>query len=361
MTLTIPSTTIAQALKAAASIVETRNTIPILSMVRLVASKDTLEITTTNLDIEYRQTLACTVTEPFQCAVEAKRLASMAGAAVGDMTLTPGDGVLTIKAGRSRWSAPTLPVDDFPVMPVDKLGAGVKMDGEVLSRIIQRTVWSASDEATRYYLGGIYLNDRDGCISYVATNGHTLVQIETTQKWPKGAPDVIVPTGLLTAMSTSAQGQVKFEWDAGKLRMTVGDVTITGKMIDGSFPDYRRVIPAPSVPVAVDADELIGAVRRVRIASDAQTKKLRISRGDGLLGVRIEGTAGFEGSEEVVAECAASFESGVNADYLEGMLKALDAGSVTIEQEDPNKPFLMRPVAQKTGLNFTGVVMGMRI
>lgn len=362
MTLTIPSTTLAAALKSAASIVETRNTIPILTMVRLVASGDTLEITTTNLDIEYRQTLPCTVTAPFQCAVDAKRLAAMASVATGDMTLTPGDkGVIAIKAGRSRWSAPTLPVDDFPVMPVDKLNAGMKLDGVLLASIIQRTVWAASDEPTRYYLGGIFINDSDGFICYVTTNGHALTRITTTHKWPKGAPDVIVPTGLVSAVASSAEGPVKVEWDAGKVRMVAGDVTITGKTIDGSFPDYRRVIPGPSDPVAVDADELLGAVRRVRIASDAQTKKLRIARGDGSLAVRIEGTSGFEGSEDVAAECAASFESGVNADYLVGMLQALDADSVTIEQESPETPFLMRPVAQKAGLDFTGVIMGMRI
>jgi len=361
--ITIPSTTLAAALKAAASIVEARNTIPILTMVRLAASGDALEITTTNLDIEYRQTLPCTVTAPFQCAVDAKRLAAMASAATGDMTLTPGEkGVIAIKAGRSRWSAPTLPVDDFPVMPVDKLSPPLKMSGEDLAEIIRRTVWATSSDPARSYLGGIFLNDDGGKARYVATNGYALASILTASKWPKGAPNVIVPSDLAnTLLGAAGEGHVTLEWDAGKLRFTAGNLTVTGKMIEGQFPDYNRIYPSPSEPMAVEAEELLGAVRRVRIASDAQTRRLRLKREDGVLAVRIEGTSGFEGSEDVVAECSAGFESGVNADYLEGMLKAAESETVSIEQDEPMGTFLVRPISGDLNMSFSGLIWPLRV
>lgn len=345
---------LAQALSRAEKIVEIRNTIPILGMVRLEANGDRLEIVTTNLDIEYRQTVPCDGDLP-ACCIDAKRLSQMASVANKGITMSLDGNTLTVKSGRSRWAAPSMTADDFPIMPAQTLPEAMAIAGEELADIIERTVWAASTEAARYYLQGVFFNAG----TFVATNSQVLAMIETDMGF--AGPDAIIPTALLRAIQASADGLCELSWDEKRLRFVCGDVTITGKTIDGSFPDYRRVIPAPCEAWAVDADELAGAVKRVRIASDAKERKLRIRKGDNAIHVRIEGTAGFEAEEEVPADCAEGYEFGVNADYLAQVLTALDTDSVTVEQADAGAPIAFRPASQKPGRKFLGIVMPLRM
>lgn len=354
MTLRIPSSDLAAALKGAAAIVETKNILPILAMVKMEASDNLLTLTTSNLDVEYRQSIPCAGDLPAIC-VDAKRLAAMAAAASGDLTMALDGSILNIK-GKSRWKVPAIPADDFPTMPVDALGKPMPF---APAAIVRRLLWAADTSPTRAYLSGVYLNNEGGKAHFAATNGYVLPMIQTNAKWPSKAPDVILAAGFLKALP-DADGTL--EWDESKARFTAGGVTVTGKVIEGNFPDWRRIAAlAPCEPYAVDADDLTGAVRRVRIASDAQQRKLRIVRRDGVLSIRIEGTSGFEGEEEVVADCTDGFECGVNADYLVGMLQALDTDAVTVEHSDPGAAMLLRPTAQSPDVTFQGLVWPLRI
>lgn len=350
--ITIPATELAKALSAAASIVETKNMLPILAMVRLSCDNDALEITTSNLDVEFRQTIPCNVKTPFQCAVDAKRLAAMASAASGDMALALDGHILSVKA-KSRWKVPAIPVDDFPLMPASDLCKPMAFNPGPL---VKRLLWAASTEMTRAYLSGVFMNAGTGVKAhFVASNGYVMPMIQSDTKWPSKAPDVILAPGFLKACPDVAG---TLEWDDKKARFTSEGVTVTGKMLEGTFPDYRRIIPAPCEPYAVDADALMGAVRRVRIASDAQQRKLRLTRLAGELAVRIEGTSGFEGEETVDADCSEGFEAGVNADYLIGMLQALGAEAVMVEQADPGSTMVIRPTS---GDGMVGLVWPLRI
>lgn len=361
MPLKIEADRLAGALKSAAAIVEARSTLPLLAMVRLVAEGDTLEVMTSNLDIEYRQVIVAVVDEPFSCCVDAKRLAAMAIAADGNMTMVLDGNILTIKAGRSKWAAPALPIDDFPIMPVDKLSPAMKVDN--LAIIAKRTAWAVSTEVHRAYLSGVYLNNEAGMARWVATDGYQLASVITETKWPKAAPDVIVPAPMIKAMADAAGDDVaKLEWDVSKLRFTSGSVTITGKMIEGSFPDYRRAIPIlDGSSFTVDASDMGGAVMRVRIASDAKQRRLRIKRQNASLSIRIEGTSGFEGEEEVAAECDEGHECGLNADILAAMLSAMDAETIIVSQENAGSAIHLRPAVQPEGMTFDGVIWPMRI
>lgn len=323
---TLPAPELAAAMRAAERVVEARNTIPILSMVRLVSTKDGLEITTTNLDIQYRQTIACKGTE-FALCVDAKRLGQMASAAKANITLEPGKGNLTVKSGRSRWTMPALPVDDFPSMPVDKLCKPIAIDHEALARVL----WALSNEETRYYLCGVFLNDEGGAARYVTTQGHKLASMQTATKWPKDAPDVIVPTGLVKVIIAMDGGQAA--WDDKKMQVINGDVTVTGKMIEGTFPPYRRVIPEVSSVVQVDAGALLAEVNSAKIASDAKERELILTPGDNELVLRIKGTSGFGGEGAVDTNGDRDFVTSVNADYFAEVLNACGDGIVRISQE----------------------------
>lgn len=355
MTLTISAQTLAAALKGAAAIVETKNTLPILAMVRLSAFGGKLEIITTNLDVEYRQTLEADISSDFACCVDAKRLAAMASAANANISMTLEKDILTVKSGRSRWAAPALPVNDFFVMPDDTLSKPMAFSP---ASIIKRLLWAADTNPSRAYLSGVFLNNECGKAHLVSSNGYVMPMVQLATKWPAKAPNIILAGGFLKALPDETG---TLEWDDRKARFKAGDITVVGKVIDGTFPEWQRVIPEPCEPYAVDADDLLGAVRRVRIASDAQQRKLRITRKDGLLAVRIEGTSGFEGEEEVTADCADGFECGVNADYLVGMLQALDTDAVSIEHHGAGMAMLLRPTAQGPEATFQGLVWPLRI
>lgn len=355
MTLKIPATTLAGALKAAEKIVEARNTIPILSMVQLQAADSTLTITTTNLDIEYKQVLDADVEAPFSACVDAKRLAAMASAAKGNMSMSLDGGILTIKAGRSRWAAPALNANDFPEMPITALCEPVAMGG--MEGIAKRVGWAASQEETRHYLKGVYMEDDGGTARFVATDGNCLATLSADVKWPEGAPGVIIPTGLVNILAAAGDGSIA--WDKHKMRFISagGSITITGKMIDGSFPDYRRVIPPVSDVFQIDCIDVAEAIRRVRIASDAKERRLRIKPEGDALSLRIEGTSGFEGTEEVEAQCDGAHETCINSEYMLAMLSAIDGGMVRVSQADAGSPMRFDPVDDT---RFIGVCMPMR-
>lgn len=384
MTITISASTLAGALKSAAAIVDIKNTLPILSMVRLTATPAlsqpkkkkvpaTLQITTSNLDIEYRQMLPADIDEAMDFCVDAKRLLAMASAAKGNLEIYAENyGVITIKAGRSRWEAPVLPATDFPVMSVDKLSPPMEVDPRSLATIVRRTIWAVDE--SRYYLAGMFMNDEGGKARYVTTDGKVATSIETEAAWPADAPNVIIPTKLANVIAEAcadadaATPDVKLEWDAAKLRFSYagydecGPITITGKMVDGNFPDYRRIFPKdPVEPYAVGTEELRDAIRRVRIASDAKERKLRVARKDGGLAIRIEGTSGFEGAEEIPADCQDGFEAGFNADLFDKMLGAIDHETMAVEHAGPMDVALVRPMSQPAGMKFLGLVMTMRI
>lgn len=352
----IPATELAKALSAAASIVETKNMLPILAMVKLDAADGNLTVTTSNLDTEYRQTLPADIEAPFSCCVDAGKLANMASAAKAAISMSLDGHILTVKSGRSRWAAPSLRSDEFPLMPVDKLSKPMAIDWSFADRV----TWAASKEVNRAYLSGMFMNDEAGKACYVSTNGYRVAMVQSQSKWPKGAPDVIVPANLAKIIAGIGPGSL--EWDNAKMRFIADGVTVTGKAIDGTFPDYRSLFNRVAGDLyAIDATEMLDAVRRVRIGSDAKERKLRITRKQGGLHLRIEGTSGFEGEEEIPADCEAGFETGVNADYLAAMLGALNTDSIAVTQDGPAGLMHFRPIAQSPDITFEGLLGPMRI
>lgn len=349
--ITLPAQTLAAALKSAAQIVETKNTLPLLGMVKF----DGTTITTSNLDIQYTATLDAT--GELAACVDAKRLAAWASAASGSVTLTLSGHILTAKAGRSRMALPALPIDDFPMMPVDGLGKAMAI---TFGEVTKRTLWAASTAPSQAYLSGVFMCSEQGKARFVATDGYKMPIVTTTAKWPKGAPDVILPPELAKVLAEAGPGSL--EWSDRLCRFTAGAVTITGKMLDGKFIDHRsQLTKVAGEPYAVDAGELVDAVRRVRIASDAQQRRLRLTRRNGALGVRIEGTSGAEGDDEIDADCTEGFEAGFNADFLVGMLQAADTDAVSIEQDAPGTMMRISPVAQGADMRFEGLLWPLRI
>lgn len=366
--ITIEAAQLARAMKNAAAIVQPRNTIPILANVRLIAQGNSLELTTSDLDIEYRQTVPLAGAGDLATTVDARRLAALAGAvepgaqialALEDASRTGGR--LVVKSGRSRWVLPVIGVDDFPVMIAAEGGTGLDIPAADLGPAIDRVVWSVSDEENRYYLLGIFFNCSADKLHLAATNGHTLMTLTTAHAWPQEAPAIIVPTRLchtLSRLAAEHKGEIALRWTDKQLRADFGDIVVTGKTIDGQFPDYDRVIPAEGKATTLAPADLRGAIRRVQLVSSEKTRTVKVERGkDGLL-LGMASAEGSSAAEQVAADCQDDGETGFNVRYLDQMAEHIGGDTIEIHQQDADAPALFRRVVPDGAL---GVVMPMRI
>lgn len=347
----VEAAALAAAMRHAASVVEARGTNPILAMARLVAAGDSLELTTTNLDIEYRQTiaLAAPCAAPFALAVDAGRLAAIAGVAGrGAQIAMDKEGAgLVLKSGRSRWNLPVLPVDDFPVMPAE-MADSLEADGGALAALLRRVDWSTDTVQARYYLCGTLLDGEAGKLRAVTTNGHCLTAVDSAIDWPEWAQDAIVPqklARLVAVLADEAGGAVRIGWTSTKLRIEAGAVTVTGKLIDGAYPDYRRLFPSePGQASVVDPEQMRTAIRQIALISRERTRALRLERREGVIALGLTSADYGSAQAEVAASTEPGPDMGINAEYLAGALEAIGGDSVEMTQRQPGEIIMIRRV-----------------
>ena len=215
----------------------------------------------------------------------------------GSQIVLEGDGdrsVLAIKAGRSRFTLQTLPENDFPDLAAGDMTHSFTLAASDVKRLIDRTQFAISTEETRYYLNGIYLHSagsaKAATLRAVATDGHRLAQIDLPQ--PKGAagmPGVIVPrktVGEVQRLIEDNEAEVKIELSQGKIRLTIENVVLTSKLIDGTFPDYGRVIPQNNdKELVVDKKDFEAAVDRVSTISSERGRAVKLALSAGRAGV----------------------------------------------------------------------------
>lgn len=349
MTMIIEAGVLSRAMKSAAAIVKGTNTIPILANARIETKGAELEIVTSNLDTEYRQLVPLVSGSGLSTTIDAKKLSALAGAAASEgaqMSFSLKDSRMTVKSGRSRWVLPALPATDFPLMPFESEGVAASFAGKDLAAMIGRTVWSALNESTRPHLSGIFLNEEAGKLRAACTNGHTIVVLDTETDWPAGAPEIIVPADfarVLERLSAEAP-RVDLVWDDRKIRATIGEASVTGKLVDGTFPDYRRVIPADvQNPLSADPETLRKALRRIELIGTEKSRSIVFEPGNGIIDLRMSDTSSSgEASEQVPASCEAGAKSAFNVAYLAGALEAVGGDTVEIHQADPQAVALIR-------------------
>ena len=238
-------------------IVEKRNTIPILSNILIGAeASGVLTLKATDLDMEAIETIPAKVSTPGAATVPAHTLHDIVrklpdGAEI-DIELKGPEGRLKVTAGRASFELSILPADEFPDMGQAELPHRFTVEGGELKRLFEKSRFAISTEETRYYLNGIYLHRVEGGASpklrAVATDGHRLAQVETeATSGTEGMPGVIVPrkaVAEIIKLLDDGQAPVEVALSPAKIRFAVGEVVLTSKLIDGSFPDYARVIPA---------------------------------------------------------------------------------------------------------------------
>jgi len=344
-------------------VVEARNTIPILSTVLLSSGPSTMTFTVSDLDIIMQR--QADLAQPgrgqaMALCVDARALSDIARKLPADAeaTMEAKDGKLVLKAGRSRFNLPTLAADDFPVMATGDWDAQFEMPSADLIAMIDSVRFAMSSEETRYYLNGIFLHapgaGGDGRMIAVATDGNRLARFHCDL--PEGAevmPDIIVArktVAVLDKLLDDHAGPVDIAVSASKIRLSFGTVDLTAKLVDGTFPDYTRVIPVGNNQGWwVKPKELAEAVDRVTTISTDKTRVVSIALNANVATLTVRSPDIGEATEEV--DCiydGAPMTIGFNGAYLMDVLRHMEGGDAAHEGHaaamlaEPSSPALWR-------------------
>lgn len=369
MKITIERAELLRALNHVQSVVERRNTIPILSNVLMSASDQALNLTATDMDIAIVDKVGCTVGTSGATTAPAHTLYDIVrklpdGAQV-DLE-TDGDRLL-LSAGRSRFTLQTLPNEDFPVMSSGDMPHAFTLDASALRSLIDRTRFAISTEETRYYLNGIYLHaaeDDGGQLRAVATDGHRLARVD--MDLPEGAsgmPGVIVPrktVSELRKLIEEIDGDVSISLSETKIRFAFGDALMTSKLIDGTFPDYERVIPAGNDKLLeVDCPSFAAAVDRVSTIATEKMRAVKLAIADGQVTLSASNQENGMATEEIAVDYAMDpIEIGFNARYLLDIAGQIESNKAEFQMADAASPTIVRDSDDPSALY---VLMPMRV
>jgi DNA polymerase-3 subunit beta len=353
-------------------VVERRNTIPILSNVLLAADGASLELKATDLDLEITEAAPASVEQGGATTVPAHLLYEIVrklpdGAEV--MLKTDEDGnAMSVISGRSSFRLQCLPQSDFPVLSAGSFPNIFRLDSAALKALIEKTQFAISTEETRYYLNGIYLHaiDADGKLKLrsVATDGHRLARAEVeAPAGSEGMPGIIIPRKTVTELQKLVDDPdvaVTTELSDTKIRFTIGSVVLTSKLIDGTFPDYQRVIPAGNdKKLLLDRQGFSSAVDRVSTISSERGRAVKMSIGNGQLTLTVNNPDSGSATEELPADYDAdALDIGFNAKYLLDVAAQLSGEQVEFLLADAGSPTLIRDIADENTLY---VLMPMRV
>jgi DNA polymerase-3 subunit beta len=366
--------TLLKALGHIQSVAEKRNTIPILANVLIAVRDGRLSLTGTDMEIALVEEVAAAssrngaTTAPAATLYEIVR--KLPEGAELELDCPGGDAPLALRAGRFATSLMALPTDDFPSMTAGTLAHRFHLSALTLRGLIDRTRFAISTEETRYYLNGIFLHaaqsDGTPVLRAVATDGHRLARVE--EPLPEGAeamPGVIIPrktVAELRKLLDEATGEIEVALSDTRIQFRVGAVTLTSKLIDGTFPEYERVIPVGNEKVLrVGKKDFADAVARVAAISSERSRPVKLSLGRDLLVLSAaspeQGTATEELEADRVKYQAGPLEIGFQARYLTDITDQI-AGEVEFRFSDGSAPTVVRDAGDSSALY---VLMPMRV
>ncbi len=376
MRVTLERSNLLKSLNHVQRVVERRNTIPILSNVLLKAEDGALTLKATDLDLEVTEVTPASVDQPGSTTVPAHMLYDIVrklpeGAEV--MMSVGDDNGLSLVSGRSQFRLQMLPESDFPDLTTTEFNHTFRMACTDFKNLIDRTQFAISTEETRYYLNGIYFHavedtpeggDSKMMLRAVATDGHRLAQAQTiAPDGAEGMPGIIVPrkaVGEVQKLLEDPDSSVTVELSDTKIRFTVDKVVLTSKLIDGTFPDYNRVIPSGNdKELVLDRAAFAAAVDRVSTIASDRGRAVKLSLTEGQLVLSVNNPDSGSAEEEIaVGYTADALDIGFNSRYLLDITNQLSADETTFMLADPGSPTLIREKGEAGALY---VLMPMRV
>ena len=372
MKFTIERSILLKTLSHVQSIVEKRNTIPVLSNVRIEALGDGISFKATDMDTEITEITDAKIAEQGATTAPAHMLydivRKLSDSSEVELTFPDEKGQLSIASGRSKFSLSTIAVEDFPVISGDALPTNFSMSKEELKDVIDRTQFAVSTEETRYYLNGLYIHAKTegqtNVLRIVATDGHRLACVESPL--PSGAEKmsgVIVPRKTVAEvrklLDDTKSEVVAISLSENKIRFVLEDVTLTSKLIDGTYPDYERVIPTDNDKILeIGVKELSSAVDRVSVVAE-RTRAIKLITGRNHVVLTTSSPDLGSALEELEAKYENdALEVGYNFRYLLDILSEIKGENVKISFSDGSSPSVIHDTSDTSAIY---VLMPMRV
>lgn len=356
MKATLERTDLLKSLTHVHRVVERRNTIPILSNVLLRADGNSLGLKATDLDLEVSESISAMVEQPGATTVPAHMIYDIVrklpeGSQVG-LDTSSDNATLNIQSGRSRFALQMLPESDFPDLTAGEFSHAFEISAPDLRGLIDRTQFAISTEETRYYLNGIYLHTIDAGegmrFRAVATDGHRLAQSEiSAPEGSVGMPGIIVPrktVGEVQKLLDDPDAKVSIELSETKIRLKTGPVVLTSKLIDGTFPDYGRVIPQQNdKEMRVDCEEFTKAVDRVSTISSDRGRAVKMALSEGRMVLTVTNPDSGTATEELAVDYENDdLDIGFNSRYLLDIASQLETETALFKLADSGAPTLIQ-------------------
>ena len=354
MKFSIAQTEFLDALQVVSSAVPNRTTLPVLSNILLEAKADHIELKATDLDLAIATRAKANVKDQGTLTVPAKKLFELVRKLPKEeLKIDAKDLTLNIGSKSGRYKFLCIRPEEFPVIPNVAADVELSLESDLFERLIRRTIYSVSTDETRPALNGALLQVRDGELRIVATDGHRLSKASCKPAGgipvaPKG--DVIIPLKALNQLLRllpGATGPIQVGISKNHACFTIGDTTLTTKLIEGPFPNYEQVLPKQNnKQLKVKREDLLQALDRVSVFSDSLTRQVKLSIRPDRLTLIVQTPDQGEATEELTATYASEdLDIGYNATYLLDILRTIDCEEVDIRLNTPVTAGLIAPTA----------------
>tara|TARA_Y100000590_G_scaffold367292_2_gene427267 strand:- start:4537 stop:5652 length:1116 start_codon:yes stop_codon:yes gene_type:complete len=354
MKISIERNSFLNSLSHVQNIVEKRNTIPILSNILIDAHSNNLILSATDMDVSVTEAINCNVIEQGSVTTPAHTLYDIVRKIPegNEIELISNDGnKLSFRSGKSKFSLSCLPKDDFPKIEELDLKNEFTINSKELIKIIDKTKFAISTEETRYYLNGIYLHvgakDNKKILVSVATDGHRLAKVETDL--PEGAENlsgVIIPKKTINEVRKLIDEQnndIRVALNENKIVFYINNVILSSKLIDGSFPEYEKVIPKNNdKTLEINTNQIYEAIDRVSTVSDVKSNSIKLSIMDNIISISSNNSETGSGAEDInIDYVGEKIEIGFNAKYLLEILSQIDSEKLNFKLLDSSSPTII--------------------
>ena len=374
MKLKIEKKDLVNLLSKTQNIVEKRNTMPVLVNVLFEAKKDMLKVFATDLEVSLTDQATAEIKEDGLLAINARNLFDIVKElSDGPIHLTKNkNNRLEIKQNKSIFNLVGISAEEYPIFPSYKTKDFIKMNPKTLTGMIERTIYSVSNDETRYHLNGVYFEkmtqNGSPCFRMVATDGHrlSLVDREITKEMSDTVlpnQGVIIPRKGLTEIKKIVDhldSDVEMAFEGAQLIIRTNSTVLMIRLIEGKYPNYQQLIPQKMKKQAlINREIFLGSIRRVSLLSNHKSKGVTISLTNGKMEITSNNPDLGDAKEEIDVDYDGdNLKIGFNAKYILDILNSFEEDSLALELDGQLSPGLIRPGNDK---NYMCVVMPMRI